>query len=148
MNKQTNQPPGLPASQQTNRPTNWPTSQPTTWPTSQPTNQPTNQPTDQLTNQPANQPTNQPTNQSTNQPTNQPTNPPHENHKKLTISQEVKNFPTFYQTRKITMTFKKPTTFPYPEPDNSSRCPSTLFKTDFSNIVTYTVLTKVSYYFL
>jgi hypothetical protein len=112
MNQQMNQPSGLPASQ----------------PTDQPANQSTSQPASQPTNQPINQPASQPA----NQPTNQPTNQPHETHKKLTVSQEVKKFPTFYQTHKITMTFKKPATCPYPEPDTSSQCPSTLFETDFS----------------
>jgi len=45
------------------------------------------------------------------------------------------------------MTLKKPATFPHPEPDNSSQCPSKLLKTDFSNIFSYSVLTKVKVLF-
>ena len=42
---------------------------------------------------------------------------------KLTGSQLVKKFPTFYGTRRIITTFASAATCPYPEPDQSSPCP-------------------------
>jgi hypothetical protein len=41
---------------------------------------------------------------------------------KLTVSQLVKKFPTFYGTRMFITVFKALATCPYPEPDQSSPC--------------------------
>ena len=78
----------------------------------------------------------------------------------LTGSQLVKKFPTFYGTRRLITHSQVPATCPYPEPDQSSPCPSPtswrfslilsshlclglpngLFPSDFSNRTLYAPL--------